>query len=307
MRLKTFCLDEGGFKLKQDILLESGINELEIVIFKAGDSVLGVNVAKVECILPYQSITEIPNSNKNVKGIINYRGRVLPVLDLIKTLKRDCPKPPKEKLLIIININNSNFAVEVSSVSGIRRLSWKEIETPSSILLSHNETPITGIVKTSHDEIILMIDFEKILADIDPSLALKESKATKGLEGKKLVVAEDSIFLLKVVNESLLKAGATVEKFINGKDALDYLQNSSKGEIHCVITDIEMPIMDGLTLTKQIKSDPKLKDIPVILFSSIANEGLRHKGLSVGADAQISKPEIDKLVELVKNIRGKGL
>ena len=291
--------------MKQDILLESGINELEIVIFKVGDSVLGVNVAKVECIITYQNITEVPNSNKNIKGVINYRGRVIPVIDLIRTLNQDCPKPPKERLLILININNSGFAVEVSSVSGIRRLSWKEIETPSSILITQNETPITGIIKTNNDGIILMLDFEKILADIDPSLALKESKVTQGLEGKKLVVAEDSTFLLKVVNESLLKAGATVEKFGNGKDALDYLQTCSIDEIHCVITDIEMPIMDGLTLTKQIKSDPKLKAIPVILFSSIASEGLKHKGLSVGADAQITKPEIDKLVELVKTIRSK--
>lgn len=152
-----------------------------------------------------------------------------------------------------------------------------------------------------------MLDFEKILADIDPSLAMKESKETKGLEGKKLVVAEDSTFLLKVVNESLLKAGATVEKFGNGKDALDYLQTCSVDEIHCVITDIEMPIMDGLTLTKHIKSNAKLKGIPVIVFSSIANESLKHKSLSVGADAQITKPEIDKLVELVKTIKTKVL
>lgn len=289
--------------MKQDILLESGINELEIVIFKAGNSILGVNVAKVECILTHQPITEVPNSNKNISGVINYRGRVIPVLDLIKTLKQQCSKTPKERLLILININNSDFAVEVSSVSGIRRLSWKEIETPSSILLSQNETPITGIVKASDEEIILMLDFEKILADIDPSLALKESNATKGLEGKRLVVAEDSTFLLKVVNESLLKAGAKVEKFSNGKDALDFLEKCSVDEIYCVITDIEMPIMDGLTLTKQIKTNQTLKEIPVILFSSIASEGLAHKGLSVGADAQITKPEIDKLVEMVINIR----
>ena len=152
-----------------------------------------------------------------------------------------------------------------------------------------------------------MLDFEKILADIDPSLALKEAKVTKGLEGKKLVVVEDSTFLLKVVNESLLKAGATVEKFGNGKDALDYLQTSPLDNIHCVITDIEMPIMDGLTLTRHIKSDPTLKEIPVILFSSIASEALKHKGLSVGANAQITKPEIDKLVELVITIRGNDI
>ena len=142
--------------MKQEILLESGINELEIVIFKAGDSVLGINVAKVECIVTSQSITRIPNSESNVKGIINYRGRVIPVIDLIKTLKSECSKTSKERLLILININNSDFAVEVSSVTGIRRLSWTEIEPPPPILLGNNETPITGVVKTNPNEIILM-------------------------------------------------------------------------------------------------------------------------------------------------------
>lgn len=292
-------------RLKQDILLESGINELEIVSFMVGDSLLGVNVAKVECIITHQPIAAIPNSNKNIKGVINYRGRVIPVLDLIETLSQNCPKTSKERLLILITINNSDFAAEVSSINGIKRLSWKEIETPPPILLYNNETPITGIVK-NNDEMILMLDFEKLLADINPALALKESKATKGLEGKKLVVAEDSTFLLKVVNESLVKAGATVEKFGNGKDALEYLLTCAKDEIHCVITDIEMPVMDGLTLTKQIKTDHKLKTIPVILFSSIASEGLRHKGESVGADAQITKPDIERLVEIVTRIRSKG-
>jgi two-component system chemotaxis response regulator CheV len=200
--------------LKQDRLLESGINEFEIVIFKVGDSELGINVAKVECILTFQPITGIPNSHNNVKGVINYRGRVIPVIDLIKTLNQDCLKTSNERFLILININNSDFAVEVSSVSGIRRLSWKEIETLSSILLNHNDTPITGLVKATDDDIILMLDFEKILSDIDPSLAMKESTLKKGLECKKLVVVEDSTFLLKVINESLLNAEASVENFL---------------------------------------------------------------------------------------------
>ncbi|AFM40566.1 chemotaxis signal transduction protein [Desulfosporosinus acidiphilus SJ4] len=286
--------------MKTDILLESGTNELEIVTFKVGDSLLGVNVAKVERIITYQPITDIPHSSKNVKGVINHRGNVLPVLDLNTALKERCQKAPTERFLIIININKSSFAAEVSSVIGIRRLSWTQIEAPSSILLKGNETPITGIVKTNQDETILMLDFEKILADIDPSLALKESTETNGLEGKKLIVAEDSTFLLKVVNESLLKAGATVEKFGNGRDAFEYLQTCPVDEVFCVITDIEMPVMDGMALTKQIKSNPDLKEIPVIIFSSISNEGLQNKILSVGADAQITKPEIDKLVELIK-------
>ncbi|AKL94772.1 chemotaxis protein CheV [Clostridium aceticum] len=288
--------------MKQEILLESGINELEIVIFKVGDSLLGINVAKVECIIASQPTTKIPNAHKNVKGIINYRNRVIPVIDLIKSLKKECEKTSNERLFILIHINNSDFAIEVSSVVGIRRLSWEDIEIPSSILVGENETPITGIVKAEEDKLVLILDFEKILADIDASLALKESKAIDGLEGKKLVVAEDSSFLIKIVYESFTKAGATVEKFTNGRDALEYLEQVPQNEIYCVITDIEMPIMDGLTLTKNIKSNPKLKDIPVVLFSSIISNDLKHKGLSVGADAQITKPEINQLVDVVKDI-----
>ncbi|MCC5909173.1 MAG: chemotaxis protein CheV [Clostridiaceae bacterium] len=288
--------------MSRNILLESGTNELEIVMFKVGESLLGANVAKVECIITFQPFTSIPNAHKNVKGVINYRGRVIPVIDLIKALNKNCPKAEKERLFILIHINNSDFAIEVSSVIGIKRLSWQDIEIPSSILVSENQTPTTGIVKVNEDEIALILDFEKILSDIDPSLALKESKRVDGLEGKKLVVAEDSTFLIKAVNASFVKAGAIVEKFSNGKEALDYLESVPKDEIYCVITDIEMPVMDGLTFTKHIKSNEKLKDIPVVLFSSIVSEDLKHKGVSVGADAQITKPEIDQLVNLVVNI-----
>lgn len=292
--------------MSQEILLETGTNELEIVIFAVGDGAYGINVAKVECIIPAQNVTKVPNSNPNVKGITNYRGRVIPVLDLTKTLGISCDVPTDQRLFILININNCDFAVEISSVMRIKRLSWTEIEKPSDLILSQNNTPITGVVKTEEYGIILMLDFEKLLADIAPSLAMNTAKDYEGLEGKKIIIVEDSPFLIQIVNESLHKAGAYVEKFENGRLALDYLTNNSISDIHCVITDIEMPVMDGLSLTKHIKSDSRLRDIPVIIFSSIVNESLRHKGESVGADAQITKPDIDSLVELTKTIRTKG-
>lgn len=291
--------------MSQEILLETGTNELEIVIFAVGDGAYGINVAKVECIIPAQNVTKVPNSNPNVKGITNYRGRVIPVLDLTKTLDISCNKPANERLFILININNCDFAVEISSVMRIKRLSWNEIEKPSNLILSQNNTPITGVIRTEDYGIILMLDFEKLLADIAPALAMSTSATYEGLDGKKIIIVEDSPFLIKIVNESLNKAGAIVEKFENGKLALDYLMNTSVSDIHCIITDIEMPVMDGLSLTKIIKTDSKLKDIPVIIFSSIVNESLRHKGESVGADAQITKPDIDKLVELTKNVRSR--
>lgn len=287
----------------QGILLESGINELEILVFHVGDSLCGTNVAKVDSIISHQQIFPVPNSSRFVKGVISHRGKVIPVLDLVKALDQTCTKPEQERLLISLSINNSDFAIEVSGVEGIRRLSWKDIETPSPILSGNQELLVTGIVNTRQDGIILILDLEKLLVDIDPGLALKESKETEGLEGKKIIIAEDSAFLLKTIGESLKKAGAIIETFKNGKLALDYLLNNPDEQIYCVITDIEMPVMDGLTLTKQIKTSPTLKQIPVVLFSSIVSEKLRHQGESVGADAQVTKPEIDKLVDIVKKIR----
>ncbi|WP_350344141.1 chemotaxis protein [Proteinivorax tanatarense] len=292
--------------MKNEILLESGTNELEIVIFKVGDLSLGVNVAKVESIITHQKITGLPNTHPNIKGVINHRGRVLPVLDMANTLNKECGKNEQERLLILMYINNSDFVIEISEVVGIKRLSWDQVETPSEILTMDNETPATGVVKLEDEEVVLILDFEKILADMDQNLSVQKTSITSGLEGRKLVVAEDSSFLLEVVNDSFVKAGAKVEKFSNGKDALTYLESVNIGEIYCVITDIEMPVMDGLTLTKNIKENPNLRDIPVILFSSIVSDGLVHKGKSVGADAQITKPEIDKLVSLVTNITKKS-
>lgn len=150
---------------------------------------------------------------------------------------------------------------------------------------------------------ILMLDLEKILADINQGLAFEEGEILEDFKGKTIVVAEDSAFLLQIVHNTFAKAGANVKSFSDGRKALDFLENTNPEAIYCVITDIEMPVMDGLTLTKNIKSHHELKSIPVILFSSIVSEKLRHQGLSVGANDQVTKPELNQLVDKVINIR----
>lgn len=292
---------------KKDILLESGTNELEVVVFKVGDGIFAVNVAKVETILMSLPIVEVPNAHENIKGLINYRGRVLSVIDLGKALKKANASTKEQKLMILLHINQNHFVVEVDEVIGIQRLSWDQIEAPSSMFMGvENTASITGIIKMQNDDIILVLDLESILAETNTDLALKEGKLKSGLDGKKIVIAEDSAFLVKIIQKTFHNTGAVVELFNNGKEAWDFLSKvENPDDIHCIVTDIEMPIMDGLTLTKKIKEDRNIKSIPVILFSSIVSDSLRHQGISVGADDQITKPEIDDLVKKVMNIRRK--
>ena len=289
--------------MTSNILLESGINELEIVVFKVGDSIFAVNVAKVDSILNALPVTKIPQAHRNIKGLINYRNKVYPVVNLSNALNVECIVPEEKRLMILIQINNRDFAIEVSQVLGIKRLSWQNIQSPSALVMGNQNTSITGVVNEDEDNMILMLDLEKILADISSSLAIKKTAVLEDLNGKRIIVAEDSTFLLKVVQDTFVDAGAIVEAFSNGSQALDYLRNTEAESIYCVITDIEMPVMDGLTLTRNIKEDSDLKSIPVIIFSSIVSDKLKHQGISVGADDQITKPELGELVDRILSLR----
>ena len=289
--------------MTSNILLESGINELEIVVFKVGDSIFAVNVAKVDSILNALPVTKIPQAHRNIKGLINYRNKVYPVVNLSNALNVECIVPEEKRLMILIQINNQDFAIEVSQVLGIKRLSWQDIKSPSALVMGRQNTSITGVVNEDEDNMILMLDLEKILSEISSSLAVKKADVLEDLNGKRIIVAEDSTFLLKVVRDTFADAGAIVEAFNNGREALEYLRKMDPESIYCVITDIEMPIMDGLTLTRNIKEDSDLKSIPVIIFSSIVSDKLKHQGISVGADDQITKPKLGELVDRILSLR----
>jgi two-component system chemotaxis response regulator CheV len=173
------------------------------------------------------------------------------------------------------------------------------------------ETQITGVVKLN-GEMILLLDFEKIVVDINPESGINVQRVIKlgkrERSSKRLVVAEDSVLLRKLLHETLNEAGySNIEFFENGKDALDYLTNLSRtknvtDEVKLVVTDIEMPQMDGHYFTRKIKEDPNLKALPVIIFSSLITDDLRHKGEVVGANCQISKPEIAELVQKIDEL-----
>lgn len=293
-----------------NILLESGTNELEVLEFKVGNNFYGINVAKIKEILLYQPVTPLPNSHPCVEGIFMPRDTMISVIDLRKCLKLES-NMDGEGLFIITNFNNLNTAFHVDEVLGIHRVSWEAIIKPDATISSDEEGVSTGVIKMG-EKLVVILDFEKIVSDINPETGLKVSDMDNYVKSDRsespILIAEDSPLLSKLITECLRKAGYTnLNVNMNGQEAWDSLLELHKEgdvleKVHCIITDIEMPLMDGHRLTKLVKENETMKNIPVIIFSSLINDEIRIKGESLGADAQLTKPEIGKLVACVDDL-----
>lgn len=297
-----------------NILLETGTNELEVLEFTLGDNHYGINVAKIREILTYQAVTPIPNAHPSVEGIFMPRDVMMTVIDL----KRCLGMQPSEEggLFIITNFNKLNIAFHVDEVIGIHRVSWEDIIKPDSTINTEDNSASTGVIKLG-DKLVVILDFEKIVTDISPETGLKVSDVDN-MSGRErcdspILIAEDSPLLGKLITDCLKKSGYTnIIMNMNGQEAWDKLcQMKAEGDVldkvHCIITDIEMPLMDGHRLTKLVKTDDVLKKIPVVIFSSLVNEEMRRKGEQLGADAQLTKPEIGSLVSAIDELIDKGL
>ena len=293
-----------------NILLENGTNELEVLEFTLNDNHYGINVAKIREILSYQPVTPVPNAHESVEGIFMPRDTMITVISLKKSL--GLPETDEQGLFIITNFNKLNIAFHVDTVVGIHRVSWAEIIKPDSTINATESGVSTGVIKMD-DKLVVILDFEKIVTDISPETGLKVSDIDELGERRNrsdspILIAEDSHLLSKLITDSLKKAGYTnLIVTMDGQEAWDKLQEYQKegdvfDRVHCIITDIEMPRMDGHRLTKLVKSDEDLQKIPLIIFSSLVNEEMRRKGEALGADAQLTKPEIGKLVSAIDDL-----
>lgn len=291
-------------KDRSAILLESGTNELEIVEFQVGENRFGINVIKVKEIIKPIPVTFIPHAHEHVEGIIQLRGEVLPVIKMSKVLGIPDVKSEQEKY-IVAEFNKQRVVFHVDNVSRIHRISWDQIEKPADIYQGA-ATHVIGVIK-QEEEMILLLDFERVMVDINPESGINvdsiKKLGTRERSNKKIVIAEDSPLLRKLLHSTLSEAGYhNLEFFENGKDALAYLESLTKvspdisEHVQLLVTDVEMPQMDGHTLTRRIKEDSNLSILPVLIFSSLITDDLRHKGEKVGAEDQVSKPEIADLV-----------
>lgn len=291
------------------ILLENGTNELEVLEFKLDGNAYGINVAKIKEIINYMDVTPVPNAHPSIEGIFMPRDTMITAIDLKNCLQRGVSEPGG--LFIVTNFNKLDIAFHVDSVVGIHRVSWREIIKPGSTVSTSEDGVSTGIIKFD-DRLIIILDFEKIVTDINPETGLKLADIDELGERHRIdvpiLIAEDSPLLNKLIVDSLHKAGyVNLIHTENGQQAYDVIQECKKegtlkDHVQCIITDIEMPIMDGHRLTKLVKSDEETKNIPVVIFSSLVNEDMKRKGEALGANAQLSKPEIGNLVRVVDEL-----
>ena len=291
------------------ILLENGTNELEVLEFTLDGNSYGINVAKIREIIPFQQVTPVPNAHPSIEGIFMPRDTMITAIDLKNCLQRGTASDGG--LFIVTNFNKLDIAFHVDSVVGIHRVSWTDIIRPDATVTNKADGVSTGIIKVN-GKLIIILDFEKIVTDINPETGLKiteiEELGYRDRYDVPILIAEDSALLNKLIVESLRQAG--YENLIhteNGQEAYDVIcqckaDGTLKQKVQCIITDIEMPLMDGHRLTKLVKEDEATRDIPVIIFSSLVNEDMARKGQALGADAQLSKPEIGNLVRILDSL-----
>ena len=315
------------------ILLESGTNELEIIelfIEEEGyRGYYGVNVAKVlEIINIPDKIITPPNAAPFVRGVFDHRGKVIMLVDLAKWLGRNRIETDHPTVLIT-EFNQVTTSFLVSGVTRIHRTSWSNIK-PMDGYLQGFSSVLTGVVLLE-DRTVFMLDLERVLGDLEPKMAMPLPERAAGedwLEGTvvssptevpeggvlwKVLHADDSAMIRRATKATLEDTKEfAVTPMVDGKVAWDWLTEMKKTArsenrpisdyIHIVLSDIEMPEMDGYSLCSKIKNDQELKTLPVILFSSLITDKLIHKGESVGADKQLAKPHPQELIAAVKDL-----
>jgi len=298
-------------KDKEGILLESGTNEIEVMKFRVMGELYGINVAKVQEIMMCDRVKPIPHSHPAVEGIFKPRETLITVINLAYYLSGEKMENGVRDLFIVTNFNKMTVAFRVQSIEGISRISWKNIQKPDKTLANGDEGVATGIAQCD-GLLVTILDFEAIVAEIAPETTIQVSEVEKlgdrTLCSNPIVIAEDSILLRRMIDDCLERAGfLDLKNFNNGQEAWNYLSSIKNDsdlydKVNLIITDIEMPEMDGHRLTKLIKDDPRLKKIPVVIFSSLIDEQMRKKGKELGADEQLAKPEIGHLVMVLDEL-----
>ena len=296
---------------ENQILLESGTNEIEIMEFTIDGNLYGINVAKVREILISAPVKHMPHAHPAVEGIFKPRDAVITVVDLPKYLNGESDNKGVKDLFIITNFNKMYIAFRVHTVVGINRISWTDIHKPDKTVSGGSEGVATGIAQCGKD-LVTILDFERIVAEIAPETTIQMDEIDKmgprDRRAETIWIAEDSILLSRMIEDCLHKAGyVNLRMFPNGRElweALNALPEDGElsEKVALVITDIEMPQMDGHRLTKLIKSTAKFQPIPLIIFSSLISEEMRIKGRQLGADEQMSKPEIGHLVDVMDHL-----
>lgn len=299
--------------MNNEILLETGTGEVELLEFLIDGNHFGINVLKIKEIVRLKEIVPVPGAAPAIAGKAALRDQLLTVIDLKMVLKNQRLASYSDTIGLLCEFNQTQVVFMVENVLGIKRFNWSELDNNDHM---STESLVVGSI-LNNGVIITLLDFESILISLSPkNTYYGKVEAGVGLAPKRkrmnLILADDSRVVREMLKDALSGSGYDHMKFFNnGEEAYNHLMDIKKRlgddyrqEANLLITDIEMPAMDGYTLTRKVKEDEVLSSLPVIIFSSLITDDLYHKGMQVGAEAQISKPSLKKLVAIIDELVG---
>lgn len=316
------------------ILTESGTNELEIIEFHLHKQLpdgrekvayYGINVAKVREVIRVPETTDYPNAQPHMVGVFSLRDRLIPLVDLAGWLRVKTRSDLVGKVVIVTDFNRMANGFLVDSVSRIHRVSWEDVESPSQFLEAGENDCVVAVVRRDGN-LIMILDFERIIATINPELSMEKYDVTQDRrvvlsdrmvakrDAKTVLVVDDSAFIRKLIENTLSTAGYHVITAKDGGDALDMLSDIEQhalaekqpvsAYVNAIVTDVEMPRMDGMHLLKRLRENPMFEQMPIVMFSSIMSEDNRAKALQLGANDTITKPELGRMVGMIDELVG---
>ena len=307
--------------MSQNLLTQDHNSELKIIEFLIEEELpdgssyvghYGINVAKVVSIIREPSITSLPSqADPSVLGTFNLRGNVLPILDLASWMGKKMIPNPNNKV-IVTEFCSVQSAFLVSNVANIHQITWDAIEAPNKYIDIYSNESVTGVLRIG-EKVLFILDMEKVLSSLDSRLDMStaqvDTSKVDDAEQFHLLVADDSSSLRHIIKSALEKSGFRVTTAVSGRDAWDYLMSLEREAqannqkvtvlVHLLISDLEMPEMDGHALTRKVRATSFTQDLPVILFSSLITDAVREIGVKAGADRQVSKPDLPGLNKII--------
>ncbi|WP_447983428.1 chemotaxis protein [Nitrospira sp. Nam74] len=294
----------------------AGTNQMELLLFHVGTrEVFGINVFKVREVMKFPALTRLPEADPRVEGMANIRGTTVPVIGLTKIivgLAEEQGSQLSDGKLIVTEYNGSLQAFHVAGVDRILRLSWTQIKSPPPLVRNNTKGAVTAVAMLDDGRMVLILDVEKILAEMSPK---SDEEVFAGLEvrpqtkAKRVLYADDSAVARTQIRKTLERLGISYVQTTTGQEAWERLLEIAekaaaagqtvRDEIQIVLSDIEMPDMDGFALTKHIREDPRFMDIPVILHSSLTGNCNKEKGKAVGATDYVTKFDPKVLGEII--------
>jgi two-component system chemotaxis response regulator CheV len=297
----------------------AGTNKLEILLFSLGKDqrtgrteTFGINVFKVREVMKTPPITAAPDMPKAVKGMVSLRGILVPVVDLAEFIGMQTETP--REIMIVTEYNGHTQGFLVESVDTILRLDWSQMRVPPEMLTAHMGGLVTAVTELSDGRLVMLLDVERVLAETaryDEEMVYTQIKPL-GKEGVTIVYADDSSVARGQIQRTLDALGIRGIAAFNGLQAWQELQKladyaeatgrQTKDVVQLVLTDVEMPEMDGYILTKKIKSDGRFAGIPVVMHSSLSSTSNEQLGRSVGVDEYVPKFEAQRLAETLTRL-----